>query len=245
MLYAPFSMAESAPRLEPEDTDGVRRRDRVAGILILSVAFLAALSISWWAKVEATPEVSAPPEPPTTAGVVGFPDRVDMVANLGAARRLTARRLLRGIVADGVQSDGTVDVTKRGRIRYSFQSAPGEGAQPPREPDALPRRLYCGKQSVEIGEVGIGAEPDQPAVSCASAPSEGLPAPRCTPRQVWEHAVQRGVPTEQTARIEYFRSRVGPAWRFVYAGQNPVHRFVLDGDCARVLRDEEALPAPR
>ncbi len=238
-------MAVSEPGHSPDDAGSAHRRDHVAGILILSVAFLAALSISWWAKVESTPQVSVPPDPPTTAGVLGFPDRVEPVANLGAARRLTSRRLLRGIVADGVRSDGTVDVTTRGRVRYSFQSAPGEGAQPPREPDTLPRRLYCGKQSVEIGANGIGAEPDQTMVSCTSAPDEGLPEPRCTPQQVWAQAVQRGVPTEEPARIEYFLARGGPAWRFVYAGQNPVHRFVLDGDCARVLRDEEAIGARR
>lgn len=238
-------MAESEGGASPGEAGGAHRRDRVAGVLILSVAFLAALSISWWAKIESTPQLIEPPAPPTTAGVVGFPDRVDPIANLAAARRLTSRRLLRGIVVDGVRVDGTVDVTARGRVRYSFQSAPGEGAQPPREPDTLPRRLYCGKQSVEISANGIGAEPDQTLVSCSSAPDEGLPEPRCTTQQIWQQAVERGIPRDEPARIEYYRSRSGPAWRFVYAGQNPVHRFALDGDCARVLRDEEAMGARR
>ncbi|MBN2195810.1 MAG: hypothetical protein JW751_23535 [Polyangiaceae bacterium] len=232
------------PSAAEEDVAGHRHRDRVAGILILAVAFSAALSVSWWAKVETTPEVSRHPEPPTTAGLEGFPGHIDPAAGLASARRLSQRRHLRSIVADGVRSDGTVDVGSRGRVRYLFQSAPGDGPQPPRPPDALPKRLFCGKQAVEIGPRGIGAATDQMLVSCPSEQLEELPDPECTPKAVWQKAMARGIPANDTARIEYYRSRVGPAWRFVLGGQHPEHRFVLSDDCERLLTNEEAIAVP-
>lgn len=218
-----------------------RRRDHVAGILILAVAFLTSLSVAWWAKVESAPEVSVPPAPPSTSGLAGFPDRVEPIAHLDLAQRLTRRRLLRSIVADGVNAEGTVDVGGKGRIRYTFQSAAGEGAQPPRDPDTLARRHYCGKQAVEIGPRGIAAEPDQVLVSCPGAAIEPLPTPKCGPREVWEKVRAMGRAMPERARIEYYQARVGPAWRFVPAGGAPAGRLALDASCDRVLADDEAV----
>ena len=90
---------------------------------------------------------------------------VDAVATLSSARKLTKRPALRGIVLDGVQSDGTVDVSEGpGRVRYTFQSAAGQGAQPAREPGTLPKRITCGKQNVVLRKEGLVAEADHVSI---------------------------------------------------------------------------------
>src|SRR5215471_12205243 len=93
-----------------------QRRDRVWGLMIVGAAFLAALCVSWWARGVASPSEIEQPAPPTTEGVVGFPNRVDAVATLDQARSLTKRVDLRGMTASGVRSDGTVDVTGHGHM---------------------------------------------------------------------------------------------------------------------------------
>ena len=137
------------------------RRDHVVGLLIVAVAFLGALALSWWAKLESRPETSEPPGPPTTEGLVGYPSAVDAVQAIQVARTLTKRSMLRGFVAEAVRSDGTVDLSEGpGRVRYLFQSAPGQGPQPPRATGTLARRLYCGKQNVHLRKEGLVADPD-------------------------------------------------------------------------------------
>jgi hypothetical protein len=44
------------------------------------------------------------------------------------------------------------------------------------------------------------------------------------------------------ARIEYYRSRVGPAWKFELPGTP--HKYSLYGDCGRELSEAEATAAP-
>jgi len=225
-----------------DDVRRARRKDRTLGLLIVAVTFLAALSLSWWAKLESRPEVSEPPGPPTTKGLVGYPTAVDPVQALGVARRITKRSVLRGFVAEGVASDGTVDLSEGpGRVRYSFQSSPGEGPQPPREPGTLARRLYCGKQNVHLRKEGMVADPDIPDYPCPARPADALPEPRCGTQDVWRHAVERGARADRLARIEYYRARVGPAWRFDLPGTP--HRFSLYGDCGRRLTLQESIGA--
>lgn len=219
-----------------------RRQDRVTGLLVVSVAFTATLSISWWARLESSPEVSQPPPPASSAGLVGFP-RVDPVQALEVVRQTTPRDQLRGIVAEGVAADGTVDASKTGRIRYVFQSPRGVGPQPPREEMGPPRQLYCGKQTVHVRETGIVVDPDMPAVTCPTVPVESLPDPRCGPKELWERAVAKGAKPDRLARVEYYRSRVGPAWRFTIPG-SPVS-FSLYGDCGRELPAHEATGSVR
>jgi hypothetical protein len=142
--------------------------------------------------------------------------------------------MLRGIVAEGVKSDGTVDLSEGpGRVRYTFQSPQGHGAQPLREPGTLPRQLYCGKQSVSLRKEGLVAERDKPDSACVSPNVEPLPDPQCSFKRIWEEALKEGAPGDRLARIEYFRSRSGPAYRFEIAGTK--HRFTLHGDCERRL----------
>jgi hypothetical protein len=43
---------------------------------------------------------------------------------------------------------------------------------------------------------------------------------------------------DRLARIEYYRSRSGPAWRFSMPGTK--HHFSLYGDCQRLLKGREA-----
>ncbi len=215
-----------------------RRRDRVAGLLIVSVAFCATLSVSWWARLESTPEVAQPPPPASPAGLAGFPEKVDPLQALEVARTKTPRDQLRGFVAEGVAPDGTVNVNENGRIRYVFQSAPGRGPQPPREEMGPPRHHYCGKQTVVVRRPGVVVDQDVPAVKCPAKPVEAMPDARCGPGDVWKHALHLGAPENRRARIEYYRSQAGPAWRFAIPGTR--FHFSLYGDCGHELAPHEA-----
>jgi hypothetical protein len=231
----PVQTALSAPTLK----DSQRTRDKVLGLLIVAVAFAVCLALSIWAKEKSRPETSEPPGPPTVAGLVGYPSEVEPVASLAAARKLTKRPILRGIVLDGVQSNGTIDVSEGpGRVRYTFQSPAGHGAQPHREPGTLPKRVTCGRQNVVVRKEGLVAEPDQSDYPCPPAAVEPLPDPQCSPRELWRLARKRKVPRDRAAHIEYFRAKAGPAWRFEISGTS--HRFTMYGDCKRELVGIEA-----
>jgi hypothetical protein len=218
---------------------GAAARDRWLGFSILSVAFVGALGISWKSSRAVRPSVADPPAPPTSAGVEGFPERVDPVSSLELAESLTERRQLRRLVATGVASDGTVDVRRAdASISYEFDSKRGEGPQPPRPAGTVPRGVYCGRQTVKIGKDGVYAEPDHPTARCTPEVGDALPEPRCAPERVWRAAIERGAPRDGKAVIEYYRAVEGPAWRFSIPG-TPL-RFVLYGDCERELKGEAA-----
>jgi hypothetical protein len=203
-------------------------------MLIVLGAFIIGIGISAWAKHASRPETSEPPGPPVTKGVVGFPDRVDVVKTFQAARAMTKRTLFRGFTADGVRSDGTIDLSEGpGRARYAFQSPPGLGPQPPTEPGTLPRQRYCGKQDVHLRHEGLVLEKDKPETLCPPRHPEPLPDPPCTLADVWRFALAKGMPGDRLARIEYFRSRGGPAWQFQLAEGGP--EFWLYGDCKSEL----------
>lgn len=213
-----------------------QRRDRVFGLMIVGAAFLAALCVSWWARGVASPSELEQPAPPTPDGVVGFPNRVEAVATLDTARSLTKRVELRGMTATGVRNDGTVDVTGHGHlVSYMFSSPRGQGAQPPRPPGTLPRHVFCGRQSVRVRTGGIAADPDLVGLACTPSP-EPLPTPRCGPKEVWQAALRHGMPSDQLATIEYYRSVTGPAWRFEIAAHKPLFFY---GDCDRELTAAE------
>jgi hypothetical protein len=157
---------------------------------------------------------------------------------LGRARALTERHQLRRIVATLVASDGTVDLTRPGaNIRYEFDSAPGEGPEPPRPAGTVRATNFCGRQSVQVRAEGIAADPDQSRGVCRAAAGEPLPEPHCGPRQLWGAALERGAPKDGHAVIEYYRAHEGPAWRISIAGS--VH-FTLYGDCERELEGDAA-----
>lgn len=231
-----MTSASQLPRSE------LRRRDRFLGLLIVGGAFLLSLPISLWAKHRSEPESSTPPDPATTEGIQGWPLAVDPVANLARARELTRRLLFRGFVAEGVKSDGTLDLSQPGsggNVRYSFQSPPGHGPQPPREVGVVPRRDRCGRQSVRIREVGIYAEPDQPEVVCSPHnDDETLPEPGCSLDAIWKLALERGVSRDALARIQYYPAVSGPAFRFQLLDNSST--FALDADCESELRPSHA-----
>lgn len=207
-------------------------------MLIVFVTFLATLSLAWWAKWKNTPVAPEPPAAPSTSAVVGFPSAVDAIATLPAARDRTPRDVLRGILLRGVNSEGLVDTTNEGsEVRYVFQSRPGEGPQPPRDPEGRPTRPYCGKQVVRVKAEGLQEDEDETKYMCSSKGFEPLPDPRCGPKQVWAHAIAKDIPTDKTAQIEYYRAQAGPAWRFRIPGTR--HRFSLYGDCERELKGTE------
>jgi len=225
---------------DPARTARLRQRDRLHGLIIVGLTFLLCLLISVWAKRRSLPVLSAPPGPPSPVGVVGFPGSVDAVKTLARARQISQRNLLRSVSADGVKSDGTIDVSQpNGRIRYSFQSNLGEGPEPPRQPDTLARHPYCGRQSVNVHKEGIVAEPDAADAICAAHPTDPLPEPHCSLADIWAHALSRGVPKERVAHIEYYRASAGPAWRF--EAPHARGRFTLYGDCQRELDAKEAV----
>ena len=217
-----------------------RERDKRLGMLIVLAAFIVGIGISAWAKHASRPETSEPPGPPVTTGVVGFPDKVDVVKTFQAARAMTKRTLFRGFVAEGVRSDGTVDVSEGpGRARYAFQSPPGMGPQPSFEPGTMPRQKYCGRQDVNLRHEGLVLEEDKAATPCSTRYPEPLPDPQCTPADVWRFALAKGMPADRLARIEYYRSRTGPAWRFELPEGG--HRFSLYGDCKNELTAPNAV----
>jgi hypothetical protein len=217
-----------------------RRRDKGIGMGVVAVAFLIGLGISFWAKLASRPETSDPPGPPTKTGVVGYPEHVDVVATLGAARTLTKRSLLRGISVEGVRSDGTIDVSEGpGRARYAFQSPAGQGPQPLTEAGTSFRTPFCGRQDVHLRREGIVADADRSNVPCTSMKAnDGLPDPQCSLATIWQRAIARGAPSDKLARIEYYRASGGPAWKF--ETPDGAHRFVLWGDCRRELKGAQA-----
>jgi hypothetical protein len=232
------SPAVTAPSARPPK-DAKRSRDRLLGLVVVAASFMLCLALSLWAKEKSRPETSEPPEPPTVAGIVGYPNAVDAVATLRSARKLTRRSALRGIVFDGVQSDGTIDVSEGpGRVRYTFQSEAGQGAQPPREPGTLPKRITCGKQNVVLRKEGLVAEPDEADYPCTPGGIEPLPEPQCDTGDIWKLARRRKVPRDRVAHLEYFRARAGPAWSFEISGTP--HHFTMYGDCKRELVGSEA-----
>lgn len=231
MATVPPSPPVAGPVAAPPSA--AAKRDRMAGFAIIFIAFSAALVISWKASEAVKPNVAAPPGPPSSEGLAGYPDRVDPLAALATARTLTERQQLRRIMMHGVRPDGTVDVADaRSSIRYEFDSALGEGPEPPRPPGTVRYGRYCGRQTVHIKKDGIAADPDLPRAPCRAA-GEPLPEPACSLTRLWSLARARRAGAEGGATIEYFRAHAGPAWRFLLPGANL--QLTVSGDCERVL----------
>ena len=237
---APSVLQVLAPHLS-EEHEVARRKDKRRGLIIIGTTFVGCILLSLWGKEASEPMEAPPLRPPTTVGVVGWPKQVDVTATLAAARETTPRDQLRGFVAEQVSSDGTVNLKKNGAlVRYSFQSGPGEGPQPKREPTTLGRHSYCGRQNVYIRRHGMVAEEDMAAFPCGSQLKEPLPDPGCSLKQVWDFMIhKRGAPQGRPARIEYYMAKQEPAYRFTLPGTK--HRVSLSADCARVLSPAEGL----
>src|SRR6478735_3559096 len=97
-------------RPDPQRIARLRQTDRLRGLVIVGATFVLCLLISVWAKRRSLPVLSLPPAPPSPVGVVGFPNAVDSVKSLAHGCQSSQRNLLRSIIADGVKSEGTVDV---------------------------------------------------------------------------------------------------------------------------------------
>lgn len=230
---SPQAAPARAPEAAPE------KRDRLAGFSIIFVAFSAALIISWKASEAVKPNLARHPAPPTSDGIDGYPKKVDPLTTLGLARQISQRDQLRRIVATNVGVDGTVDLEgPNASIRYEFDSAVGEGPEPPRPPGTVRQGRYCGRQSVQVNREGIFADPDQPRAPCRSTFGEPLPEPRCSPAQLWARALERRAPSDGRAVIEYYRAQEGPAWRFTLADTHL--SFTVFGDCERELEGKAA-----
>ncbi len=215
------------------------KRDRLAGFSIIFIAFSAALVISWKASDAVKPNIAREPAPPTSEGLSGYPSRVDPLETLALARELSERDQLRRIVANGVRADGTIDLdAPHSSIRYEFDSALGEGPEPPRPPGTVRHARYCGRQSVQVTRAGIFADQDQPRAPCRPLAGEPLPEPRCTLQQLWSRALERRAPSDGRATIEYYRAHEGPAWRFSIPSASV--SFTLFGDCERELSGKPA-----
>ena len=229
-----------APHLS-EEHEAARRKDKRLGLIIIGVTFVGCILLSLWGKEASEPMEAPPPRPPTTSGIEGWPKSVDVTASLATAREMTPRVQLRGFVAEKVNSNGTVDFKKNGAsVRYSFQSGPGEGPQPKREPTTVGHRSYCGRQNVYIRRHGMVAEPDMAAFPCGSELKEALPDPECTLKEVWDFMIKKKrAPSDKPARIEYYMAKKEPAYRFTLPGTK--HRQSLSADCRRVLSHADAL----
>lgn len=215
------------------------RRDKWWGLTIIAASFVGSLGISLWAKHESTPKPPVEPAPPSQERVSGFPSAVRPFDVLERARELTPRTQFRGFVAEGVRPDGTLDfANEKSKLRLSFQSKKGEGPQPLRQGGTLPTRTFCGKQDVRVSKDGIFAEPDVTDLPCAKKEPKNLKPPAaCSLEQVWEVAKKRGVAEDAWARVEFFESRKGSAYRFFHNGKQ---RFVVSAkDCEKLLRGKD------
>lgn len=211
-----------------------RRRDKWIGLLIIVFAFGGCMGLSLWGMSKSTPQLAPEPAPPSMERIAGYPEQVDPLKLVARAREISVRTKFRGFVAVGVDASGVVNLkNKKNSIRYSFQDPSGIGHQPPRQGGTLPNRRYCGLQSVLLKKPGIYATKDQAERACPHTPPENLPLPKeCTLEDVWKIAEKRRVKADGTARIEYFDSFDGPAYRF----RKDRHQFVVSAnDCKKIL----------
>ncbi len=227
--------AKDSPRVS-------RKKDAAMGLSIICVAFVGCMLFSLWARDAALSKPAPPPGLPVK-DLPGFPDEVRALELLPYARQMSVRALLQGFVAERVKPDGTLDFTKKKTsLRFSFQSAPGRGPQPPRQGGTLPVRTYCGRQSVVVGSKGMNTREDNPTVSCPRNDPRQLPVmSQCTLEDVWKTAKRHKFKRNRPARIEYYRSRSGPAYRFIKKNKKGKTRSLVVSarDCRRVLTGKE------
>lgn len=211
-----------------------RRRDKLIGLAIIFFGFAISMALSVWGLNRSIPPPAAEPAEPSIVGIEGFPKKVDPFVVVELARELTQRERFQGFVAQGVGRDGLIDFTKKkSDLRISFQSPKGRGVQPQRQPGTLPDRRFCGVQSVSLNKKGLAAKPDAADRPCSSREIKELDSPaHCTLKQVWAQAKKKKVKMKGTARIEYFSTVSGPAYRFKKDGRS----FVVSADkCKKVL----------
>lgn len=233
---------QSAPLGGPIPSGRPRLADAAAGLLIIVLSFAGSMLYSLWARDAAIAPPAAAPGPPRR-DFPGFPARVRPFEVLDVARGLTVRQLFQGFVAEGMTSEGTIDLTlKKNSLRFSFQDQKGRGPQPYREGGTLPIRTYCGRQSVVADSRGMVAQEDIPNVPCSRPEPRELPTvASCRIEDVWKVAKRHDFRLNKPARVEYFRAKGGPAYRLVQKDRRSktLTLVVSARDCRSVLEGKQ------
>jgi hypothetical protein len=222
-----------------EEPTYASQRDRWRGAFVLSLALLLSFSITLWAKDQLRLRKSQSTALSVLRGVELWPERVDALKSLNVARKVSQLSSLRGIALDGVKADGTIDLGQaKAAIKYVFQSERQRNVARPTARRPNPSNWACPKQVVKLRHEGLTVEPVHLDASCESNQKDVLPAPRCSPKEVWSRAISKGAPKKATAHLEYYRGVLGPVWKF----QIPEAKFnlLLSGDCKRELSSEQA-----
>ncbi len=127
----------------------------------------------------------------------GFdPRRVDPMAHFPVAERLARRRFadaqLVRIQIQGMKPDGTIDTNIQGQfpsgVLFRWRS-PARSRPPADYPQNAKYQAEC-FYYYSVGAEGVSSY----TVDILDCSETIVPKPRCSPRQVWEHAVRRGAP---------------------------------------------------
>ncbi len=218
-----------------------RNRDRILGLLIIAASFGICAQASLWAKERTVPRAAPEPQPRSIEGLEGFPKKVRPFQVFELAKARTERPLFVGMVADHLQSDGTLDFSKsRTKLKFVFQSPPNMGAQPPREGGSLPAHSYCGKQVVSLNRKGLGESKDHTTELCGSQDPVELKLPTECPIDdvlaLLSHGKKK-VPLRDL-KLEYLQTRAGPA--YVVSRRGKKQFTLLAADCSTMLKGKAA-----
>ena len=234
-------MAQSGP--QADESAYLELRDRWRALFVLFCGLALSFAITLWSKERIRPRNLHRATVSSLRGVVGWPKAVDAIASLDGARRFSHVRELQGIVVDGVNGDGRLELSDNGpSVKYVFQSGPRRRRDGQTQSSAT--RLggnVCPRQIVKLNRDGLAAEPEDLSASCPREPVEPLAIPRCGPKQVIIAAAQVGFKRERLARIEYTQTKIGAAPVPVWKMSVPVAHFsmVLSADCSHVYTREE------
>jgi hypothetical protein len=223
-----------------EEPEYFKLRDRLRGGFVMFVGLVISFGTTLWAKEQIRPRGPHGASISRTKGVVGFPMAVDGVKSLAVAQKLGRGRAFRGMILDGVKSDGTLNLAfGRTNVKYVFQANATRNTAKNIPNQPAPPFMVCPRQVVKLKREGMIAEGDRPNATCPSELGHPLQKPRCGAKEVWEKALAKGASKEESARLEFYQSKVGPAWRF----QLPRTQFAinLSDDCKREIRAEDAV----
>jgi hypothetical protein len=214
-------------------------RDRLRALFVLSLALVVSFGMILWSKEQIRPLNAYGATASRLRGVEGFPSRVDALKSLSAARRFSRNRELRGMVLDGVKFDGTLDLNPiKNSIKYVFQSSKVRSKER-KQPDASTSPTWvCPRQVVKLRRDGLTAEADRLDAICPPELGAALPVPHCGPKEVWAKAIAKGATKEDLARLEYYRAKVGPAWKLQISKTH--FSLSVSEDCKRELSFADA-----
>jgi len=196
---------------------------------ILLAAFLSCLVASGFARSVALSR-GLGRFVPVSEELPGWPSKIDPLRIVPIAAGLSAHRSLVGITVDSLTQNGTVRPSSTQVVRYVFQDAP---------PIASGRE--CPRQVIKLAASGLIATQDVAHAACPEGGLRVLPRPACSTSELLQRYRALGGPAQGELKLEYFSASSGPAWRLgpVTGGR----RWVIAGDCSRLLSDAEAAPA--